>query len=486
MPNTPPSSSRRRLAIGVALAGLTLTPAVSLAQSAPMDETMREKLTLARALSDVFKRAADTIEPSVVHITTQRQQTVRRMGMRPQTILRDGGLGSGIVLTDDGYILTNNHVIEGAARLAVRLADQRELDAELVGRDPNTDLAVLKVDASSLTPARFAHIPVEVGEWVLAAGSPFGLTSSVTAGIVSATGRTQEELKGNTTLFADFIQTDAAVNPGNSGGPLINLDGEVVGVNTAIFSRSGGSNGISFAIPAAIAERVIGDLIQRGEVTRGWLGVTFNTLTPDIAERLDIDADRGIYINTVNSGSPAERSGLRPGDVITEINGRQVDDDDRFRTLIGLGQPGESLPARLIRDGRPVTLDLTIGDQRSERERLLERRAADTGAVAIPHAGLIVAPIERDRARSIAGDLDLDERPGAAIAFVDPELAENTRFRIGDIITRVDRTRVEGPEQFARLFEDAQRVYLIRFDRFGGAMQGYVPLGDDDNDRNER
>jgi len=474
-------SARALIRVAAVLLGISVS-ASALAQPAPMDEAMREKLDFARALSDVFERAAAIIEPSVVHITSERLRRVRLGFAGPVRTQRvPAGLGSGVVLSADGYILTNNHVVEDGDALQVRLSDGRVYDAEIVGREPDVDLAVLKVDAQDLTPARFAAEPVRVGEWVLAAGSPFGLSSTITAGIVSATGRTGL-IRGQSNAYEDFIQTDAAVNPGNSGGPLINLDGEVAGINTAIFSRSGGSNGISFAIPAEIAQRVMDDLLTGGALSRGWLGVRFRPVLPEEAERLGLLAPVGVYIAGVNPGGPADRSGLREGDVILELSGRRVDDENRFRTLIALAKPGEPAPARVRRGGDELTLDLLVSTR-------LDEAARETGGVAAPSLGVVLAELDADTSRALARELDLPlDRGGdtlTAVVYVETRPGERGRFRIGDVITGVrltDGTDVEDADARAivALADGGRldRVYLVRGeDRRGGVMRGYVPVG---------
>ncbi|MEM9560881.1 MAG: trypsin-like peptidase domain-containing protein [Planctomycetota bacterium] len=473
-----------RMPIAAASALLALaSPALAqsnLAPSAapPMDPAMRQKLDFARALSDVFERAATIIEPSVVHITSLKQERFR-VGMmgRVRTRTVPSGLGSGVVLSNDGYVLTNNHVIEDAQTLRAQLADGRVYDAEVVGREPDVDLAVLKIDATDLTPARFSTEPVRVGEWVLAAGSPFGLSSTITAGIVSATGRTGL-IRGRSNAYEDFIQTDAAVNPGNSGGPLINLEGEVVGINTAIFTRSGGSNGISFAIPADISRRVMDDLVTGGALSRGWLGVRFRPVQAADAERLGMRAPEGVYIAGVNPGGPADRSGLREGDVILELNGRTVDDESRFRTLIALATPGEGASALVRRGAEELTLDLLVSTR-------LDEVARESQGVAIPSLGVVLTTLDNDTSRAFAREFDLDQAQLTAVVYAENRAGELSRFKPGDIITGIqlqDETTLDSADPSTiRNYADADqldRIYLVRGDaRDGGVMRGYVPVG---------
>jgi S1-C subfamily serine protease len=289
-------------------------------RTAEIDAIERERaMVSAQELSAAFRHAARVIEPAVVHIITE-QPTSR--GFRAQT-----GVGSGVILDERGYILTNYHVTRTGRIITVRLADGRETQAELVGGFEETDLAVLKIDAPGLRAAEFGDSEaIGVGEWVLAVGSPFGFEQTVTAGIISAKGRGQIDPNAGDegpTRFQEFLQTDAAINPGNSGGPLVDLDGRVVGINTAIASRDGGSSGLGFAIPADVAQVVMDRIIKKGRVDRGWLGVNMRRLDPEVAYRLGIDG--GVVIAGVLKDSPADRAGLREGDIVVSLNGRRTE-----------------------------------------------------------------------------------------------------------------------------------------------------------------
>ncbi|MEW7984075.1 MAG: Do family serine endopeptidase [Candidatus Sedimenticola endophacoides] len=283
------------------------------------------------------------------------------------------GQGSGFVfaakdglLSDKTYILTNNHVVEDAEKIRVKFQDGREFDAKVTGRDPQSDVAVLEIKAGGLSPLRWGNSSrLEVGEWVVAIGNPFGLSHTLTVGVVSAKGRTSVGIND----YEDFIQTDAAINPGNSGGPLVNLDGEVVGINTAIFSRSGGYMGVGFAIPSNLAKAIANQLIEHGEVTRGYLGIVIQQLTPDLAESFDIDSGKGILVAQVSEDSPAEKAGLRQGDVIVEYRGEPVSDVGGFRNRVSLTAPGSTETVTVLRGGKRKTLQVTIGR--------LHRRQAD-------------------------------------------------------------------------------------------------------------
>jgi serine protease DegS len=269
-------------------------------------------------------------------------------------------LGSGVIVTAAGHILTNHHVIEEAEAIAVVLANGDAHPAEIIGIDPDTDLAVLRIVAPAITAASIGHSrDLLVGDVVLAIGNPFGVGQTVTQGIVSATGRTELGIN----LFEDFIQTDAAINPGNSGGALINAHGELVGINTAIFTRSGGSHGIGFAIPVDLALDVMNEIIEHGRVARGWLGIEVQAMDQGLAESFGLDHARGVLIAGILKGGPAARAGLRPGDVIVRLEGQRVDNTRAALNIIARKRPGETIQIEAQRDGEPLTLEATV-DQR--------------------------------------------------------------------------------------------------------------------------
>ncbi|SRR6056297_2333571 len=269
-------------------------------------------------------------------------------------------MGSGFIISDDGYIVTNNHVVERASSVVVRLSDRREYDAEVVGLDERSDLALLRIEGEDLPVARLDTTDrLDVGEWVLAVGSPFGLDYSVTAGIVSAKGRSLPTERNEN--YVPFIQTDVAINPGNSGGPLFNLDGEVVGVNSQIFTRSGGSIGLSFAIPVSVVRSVVEQLKENGSVARGWLGVTIQDVDRNLAESFELDRPMGALIAQLAPGGPAEGAGFEPGDVIIEFAGQPVETSADLPHVVGLLRPGTKVDAVIIRDGERQTISVTVG-----------------------------------------------------------------------------------------------------------------------------
>lgn len=296
----------------------------------------------------------------------------------PQPQRQQMSMGSGFVISHDGYIVTNNHVVEGADSVLVRLSDRREFDAEIIGTDPRSDLALLRIDARKLPVLTLAKAgELEVGEWVLAIGSPFGLDYSVSAGIVSAKGRSLPTEQNEN--YVPFIQTDVAINPGNSGGPLFNLQGDVVGVNSQIFTRSGGSIGLSFAIPVSVVRNVVAQLKDGGRVTRGWLGVTIQNIDKNLAESFGLNRPRGALISQLSPDGPAEKSGLKAGDVIIAFDGKDVEDSAHLPHIVGLMEPGTTVPVLVVRNRKEKTVRVKVGGLDADDSYALSSRQADNG-----------------------------------------------------------------------------------------------------------
>ncbi len=328
-----------------------------------------------------FSDAARKATPSVVNISATRQVRSRnplledpafqrffgeRFNIAPETQL---SLGSGVIVSREGYILTNEHVVEGVTDIQVTLADGRTLAGKIVGTDPDTDLAVVRVPATGLTPITFGiSEQASVGDIVLAIGDPFSVGQTVTMGIISATGR---EI-GNASPFGSFIQTDAAINPGNSGGALVDTNGNLIGINTLIFSRSGGYQGIGFAIPVSLAKKVMEQIIETGSVTRGWFGVEVADISPELAESLGLKGTRGAIVGAIERGSPAERSGMKLGDVIVAVAGGTVVDVGTTLKAIAAVPPGKTVAVRVLRRNQELTLEVMVGKRRP-RPRSEER-----------------------------------------------------------------------------------------------------------------
>lgn len=361
-------------------------------------------------------------------------QQLRR---QPQRQVRS--MGSGFVVEKDGYVLTNNHVVENAEKITVRFSDRTEFDAEVVGTDPSTDLALLKIDSDDLPTVKFGSSDnLKVGSWVVAIGSPFGLDYSASVGIVSAIGRSlpnnpQED-------FVPFIQTDVAINPGNSGGPLFNLKGEVVGINSQIYTRSGGSNGISFSIPSAVAQTVIKQLKEDGTVARGWFGISMGAITAEMAEALDLDKPQGALVNGVNPNSPAEKGGLEPGDVLVKIAGKPIVTTADVSHIVGVTLPGEKVEVEVIRDGGLKKLEVVVG----ERGKLAAADSVQGG----DRLGLTVQDID-NRTRTM-----LRLRGGVEITAVAPDSAAAAAgLQEGDILERIGRIRITDKSSYQQLVQ---------------------------------
>jgi serine protease Do len=329
---------------------------------------------------------ADAVKPAIVNIATMKTERVTRTPSNPflddpffrkffgdrfgqQERPRERksmSLGSGVIVSSDGYIMTNNHVIRDADKIKVRLSNKKEYAGKVMGTDPKTDLAVIKINAENLSTLKMGNSDeLRVGELVLAIGNPFGLNQTITMGIVSAVGRANVGIAD----YEDFIQTDAAINPGNSGGALVNVKGELVGINTAIFSTTGGYQGIGFSIPSNMVKIVMRSLIERGKVIRGWLGVSVQGITPELAQQFGLEKDYGSLVANVVEDSPAEKAGIMRGDVIIEFGGKPVDEPYHLRNIVASTLPGDEIEIKVIRDGETEVFTVTIGDLPSAEEK---------------------------------------------------------------------------------------------------------------------
>lgn len=350
-------------------------------------------------------------------------------------------LGSGFIISADGYVLTNNHVVADADEIIVRLPDRSELEAKLVGADPRTDVALLKVEATGLPTVKLGQSSsLKVGEWVLAIGSPFGFDHTVTAGIVSATGRNLPNES-----YVPFIQTDVAINPGNSGGPLFNLQGEVIGINSQIFTRSGGFMGLSFAIPIDVAMDVSDQLRADGKVSRGWLGVVIQEVNRDLAESFGLERPAGALVAQVMDGGPAAKGGLRVGDVILSVDGKDIDMSADLPHMIGIIKPNTRAKLGIVRDGERETLNVTIGALPEEGEGVA---ATDSRTEKSSNRlGVKVTELSAEQKRS------LDLPGGVVVSEVLNGPAAMIGLRSGDVITHLNNQAIDSASTFSRVAE---------------------------------
>lgn len=423
-----------------------------------------------QAFSQMFADVAERANPAVVtiladkmvrmdrfHRNTPFERFFNREFLPPQgdREFRTQTLGSGVIVgPDKGYILTNNHVVADVDKINVRLIDKREFKATIIGRDPKSDLAVLQIDAANLSGLSLGDSDqLRVGEWVLAVGSPFSanLSHSVTAGIVSALGRSNIMLTSSGDSYEDFIQTDAAINPGNSGGALLNLKGELVGINTAIatggFERA--NRGVGFAIPSNMARRVMRDLIEKGYVVRAWLGVYIQEVDDVTARGLDMETRDGALVGDVVDGSPAKRAGLKIGDVIVEFNGTPVKGPSNLRNLVSSSPPGLRAPVRIIRKGREKTITVVLDELPTEEETLARRPEEDNSL------GLQVEDVSRTLINKFGLERGIE---GVVVTAVRPNsAAERSGIRLGDVITRVGDEEVASVKDFKSLVKTTRK-----------------------------
>lgn len=448
--------SRTRILVFVLALAVASGLGIELSREAFAQSAGQANLPSPQDLSRTFIGVAKQIKPAVVNIDVV--ENAKRSSFRlpegfpqipgfPQfedTPRRQRGTGSGVIISEDGYILTNNHVAGDASQINVKLADGRELKAKVIGKDSETDLAVIKVDAQNLPFARLGDSDrLEQGEWVIALGSPFGLQQTMTAGIVSATGR---DLNIAGAQFTNFIQTDASINPGNSGGPLINMQGEVVGINTLIYSQTGTSSGIGFAIPANLATKVYAQLIKNGKVTRGYLGVFLQPVSPAIARTVGYTGTDGAVVGDLSKeDSPAATAGLRSGDVIVEFDGKKVTSPKQLTEMVADTPVGKTARVKYVREGRVETAAIKLGERPSSSDS--EPADKDDPEQEGAKLGVSISPVTAEVAR----ELKLKIPGGVAITNVQPNSpAAEAGLQRGDVIHRVNRTPVTTRQDYFR------------------------------------
>ena len=480
--------SCRRALVVLALVPMVALGAPPASRAQTPSASTPDSVRVLEALESAFVSVADRVMPAVVNVTVKSKrgpggaevpggpemeerfkeffgQEFFDRFFRKRSPRDDGrASGSGVIVDKQGLILTNAHVVENAAEIEVGLSDDRKFKATLVGRDPKTDLAVLRIEApsGSFPVAELGDSDrLRVGQWAIAIGNPFGLDRTVTAGIISATGRTRVGVA----TYEAFIQTDASINPGNSGGPLLNLQGKVIGINTAIVASG---QGIGFSIPINMAREVMGQLIAKGRVIRGWLGIVIQDLTPDLAAGFGIPTTGGVLISDVMKDSPAEVAGMRAGDVIVEFTGAPIKEVIDLQRRVAAVEPGKPAALKVIRDRKPTALTVRIGEQPNEEVQV----------AAVPREerlGLVVEPLTQDAAERYG----LTARSGVVVTAVKPGSAgADAGIRAGDAILEVNRRPVTSVEVFLSLTATmkAGEVVPVYLQRGGGGNNEYVVL----------
>ena len=438
----------------------------------PMSADAETGKDYAKELSKAFVDVARQVDPAIVSITTEATVTAARgfdpfddpffrQFFRPPPVppksRKQTGLGSGVIVDGTGTILTNNHVVDKAETITVVLADGRKFPAKIVGKDPESDIAVVRIEADNLTFARLGNSDkLQIGEWVMAIGNPFGLMHTVTAGIVSAMGR---DLKGLNLTFTDFIQTDAAINPGNSGGALVNLDGEVVGINSAIESPTGAYVGYGFAIPINLAREVMESLVATGKVTRGWLGVRIEEVTDQIASSLGLDSPKGAIVTEVFANSPSQKAGVMEEDLILEVDGKKIKNHSHLINTIADFKPGQPVPLKILRGEKELRITVTLGE-RGEALAAIQEAATARGL------GMEV----QDLTPELAEQLGYRGHTGVVITQVVPgSPSAEAGLRPRDLIKSVKGVKVSSTKQFRELigkFKPGDTVhFLVRHGR---------------------
>ncbi|MGD0886097.1 MAG: DegQ family serine endoprotease [Thermodesulfovibrionales bacterium] len=476
------------LAMVALMAGLI----IGLAISSDLNRTTKahaQEPTIPKEASDILSKigaamaeVAAAVKPAVVNISST--QTIKTKEI-PSPFLNDpffkrffgeefgfrekpreqkrASLGSGVIVDRNGYILTNYHVVKDADEIKVTLSDKREFKGKVIGADPKTDLAVVKIEANHLPIIKMGDSDtLRVGETVIAIGNPFGLNQTVTSGIVSAIGRANVGIAD----YEDFIQTDAAINPGNSGGALVNAKGELIGVNTAIFSTSGGYQGIGFAIPSSMAKAVMENLIEKGKVERGWLGVTMQPITPDLAKQFNLKEDKGALVGDVTEESPAAKAGIRRGDVIIEYNGKEVDEPSNLRNMIANTPPNKDIPLKVLRDGKPMTIRVTIRESPAELQKA-------SGKFDNQLTGVHVRNITPD----IRKHLDLPTRlNGVVVADIEEGSPAENLLAENDVILEIDKKRIRSITEYEAVLEKIKPEQNILVLIYRNGLTTYMTL----------
>lgn len=454
----------------------SLASGLMVAASLPTQSTLQasdEKVSRSAVLEErpqSFAKLVKALKPAVVNISTTQVIKQHRFkaapgqpgheqdpfgddfferffGGAPQKDLKRKSLGSGFIISKDGYILTNFHVVENASEIKVSLSDEKVYEAEVIGRDAKTDIALIKIKADGDLPTVSLgnSEELEVGDWVIAIGNPFGLDQTVTAGIVSAKGRVV-----GAGPYDNFIQTDASINPGNSGGPLFNTKGEVVGINAMIYSPSGGNVGIGFAIPVNMAKELLPQLKEKGKFTRGWLGVMIQHITPELAESFGIPKEKGALIGDVVKDSPAEAAGIKRGDVVLRYDGKDVDKTNDLSRLVAATPVGKEVELLILRERKEIKLKIKIGEMKEEKEVVAEKGEKDLG--------MVVQEIIPEVARYFG----IEDTTGVIVTEVEADSeAENAGIVRGDIIKEVNRTAIKTLSDYKKALKAAKKNTML-------------------------
>ncbi|MFQ5603058.1 MAG: trypsin-like peptidase domain-containing protein [bacterium] len=447
-------------------------------------ETVSETLLNLQNTSEAFIYIAELVVPTVVTIQSTRLiNTADLERFHNQDELRDffrfrrperfrqQGSGSGIIVSDDGYILTNVHVIDKAEKVQVILYDNREFQAEIVGLDPLTEVAVIKINANDLPVAKLGDSDrSRVGEWVLAVGNPLELRSTVTAGIISAKER-QIDIIRDSYSVENFIQTDAAINPGNSGGALVNLNGQVIGVNTAIATETGYNAGFGFAIPINLAKKIMDDLINKGRVERGFLGIAMQNIDERKARALEMDRPRGVFIDKVLDDSPAETAGLKPKDVILKIGDEEVSKSNQVQAIIARKNPGENINLTLLRKGKELNVTVMLGLKESEQVQVVNRSKTEE----FENLGITCESLTAEK----ASEIGFTGREGALVSKIERwSPAEEAGIRKNDVITEINDSDIKNADDFLLVFSELQKgdVVMMTVVRGGEEFHLFIEL----------
>lgn len=450
------------------LAGITIFYLITTPrQSIPIYKDIIEPV---KSFSEIVK----AVSPSVVNISTTRTvqspptledlfEFLPPYGNSQGKKWKEMSMGSGVIVSNDGYVLTNYHVVEQADDIKVTLYNRRTFKASIIGADSKTDLAVIKIDVKDLPVAPWGDSDqLQVGDFVLAIGNPYGLTHTVTMGIISAVGRADVGIAD----YEDFIQTDAAINPGNSGGPLVNIKGEIIGINTAIFSRTGGYQGIGFAVPSNMARIIKDSLIKEGKVVRGWIGIMVQDLTAELAERFNLKEPYGVIITDVTKQSPAYSGGLKRGDIILEYDGKQVTESAILKNLVAQSKVGSVVNLKIFRDGQVYTISVTIAQLPSEQFQEIKTLKKTADKTENPLKGLSVIDFEPSMAKQIGADLD--DR-GVVVYKIEPgSPAENTGLKKGDLIMEIERQKIQSASDFQKAIQKISRSDILVLINRGG------------------